>query len=148
MGTLLAIATRDYSRGPMKLHERAGITQSNGVEDDFRGSSSGRNVVVLTREGWEAACEELGKSPDWTTRRANLFVEGVDLWDQTGRRLRVGDVVLEITGECDPCERMESAVTGLFAALKPRWRAGVTCTVVSEGQVTPGDPVTLEQSPS
>ncbi len=144
MGTLLAIGTKDYSRGPMKQHERAVISQANGVEDDFRGSNSGRNVVVLTREGWDAACRELGQSLDWTARRANLFVEGVNLTGQTGVRLRIGEVVLEVTGECDPCERMESAASGLCAALEPDWRAGVTCVVVSEGTIAPGDVVALE----
>ena len=143
MGRLLGIATRERSKGPMKLYERACITKARGVEDDFRGRNSGRSVVVLTREGWEAACQGLGQSPDWTTRRANLFVEGVNLTEQTGKRLCVGEVMLEVTGECDPCHRMESAVAGLRVALEPDWRAGVTCVVVSEGSVALGDVVAL-----
>jgi MOSC domain-containing protein YiiM len=146
MGTLLGIATRERSKGPMKLHERARITKASGVEDDFRGRSPGRSVVVLTREGWDAACRDLGQSLDWTTRRANIFVEGVNLTDQTGERLRVGEVVLEITGECDPCHRMESSIAGLRAALETDWRAGATCVVISEGTVVQGDEVTLERA--
>ena len=130
----------------MKLHERARITKARGVEDDFRGRSPRRSVVVLTREGWEAACRDLGQSPDWTTRRANLFVEGVNLTEQTGERLRVGQVLLEVTGECDPCHRMESAVAGLREALEADWRAGAMCVVVSEGTVAPGDAVALERA--
>jgi MOSC domain-containing protein YiiM len=139
MGTLLGIATREISKGPMKLHKRARITKASGVEDDFRGHSPGRSVVVLTREGWDAACRDLGQSSDWTTRRANLFVAGVNLTKQTGQRLRVGEIVLEITGECDPCHRMESSIAGLRAALEADWRAGATCVVVSEGIVITSD---------
>ena len=158
MGTLLGIATRERSKGPMKLHERARITKARGVEDDFRGRTPGRSVVVLTREGWEAACRVVGQSPDWTARRANLLVEGVNLTEQTGKRLCVGDdqpsptpgdlveVMLEVTGECDPCHRMESAVAGLQAALEPDWRAGVMCVVVSEGSVALGDAVALVEA--
>ena len=146
MGILLGIATRERPKGPMKLHERAPITKAGGVEDDFRGRSPGRSVVVLTREGWEAACQDLGQSVDWTTRRANLLVEGVNLTEQTGERLRVGEVVLEVTGECDPCQRMETAVAGLRAALETDWRAGVMCVVVSEGSVAIGDAVALGAS--
>ena len=130
----------------MKLHERARITKARGVEDDLRGRSLGRSVVVLTREGWDAACRDLGQSPDWTMRRANLFVEGVNLTEQTGERLRIGEVVLEITGECDPCHRMECSMTGLLAALEADWRAGATCVVVTEGIVVQGDEVTLEKA--
>jgi hypothetical protein len=90
MGALLGIATREKSKGPMKLHERARVAKARGVEDDSRGRSPGRSIVVLTREGWEEASRDLWQSPDWTTRRANFFVEGVNFTGQTGRRLRVG----------------------------------------------------------
>lgn len=143
MGTLLGIATRERSKGPMQVLDRARITKERGVEDDFRGTTPGRSVVVLTREGWEAACRDLGQTPDWTTRRANLFIEDVKLTDQPGTRLQIGDVVLEVTGECDPCARMEAAVAGLHAALEPDCRAGVCCTVVSEGTVATGDQAAL-----
>ena len=144
MGRLLEIATREKSRAPLDLRERAQVTAARGVDDDYRGGNTGRNVVVLGREGWEAACAALGRDVDWTVRRANLLVEGVALAETTGRRLRVGDVLLEITGECEPCARMEEAVSGLRVALASDWRAGVMCVVVEEGEIAAGDDVTLE----
>lgn len=143
MGTLLGIAVRERSKGPMHVLKNARVTVERGVDEDFRGQTPGRNVVVLTREGWEAACQELGQSPAWTTRRANLFIEGVPLTDEPGKRLQIGEVVLEVTGECDPCQRMETAVSGLCAALTPDCRAGVCCTVVTAGTIAAGDSVTL-----
>ncbi len=145
MGKLLGIVTRERSRAPMKQHSAIEISIDRGLRDDFRGASRGRNVTVLGREGWEAACAELGRELPWTTRRANLLVEGVDLTQSTGARLRISVVVLEITEECEPCQRMDEQSDGLRAALGPEWRAGVSCRVLTAGQVRIGDAALLER---
>ena len=80
----------------------------------------------------------------WTVRRANLLIEGLDLRETTGARLRIGDVVLQVSCETEPCYRMEEAVPGLKAALEPGWRGGVCCRVVKGGAITPGVAVALE----
>ncbi|MDA0748233.1 MAG: MOSC domain-containing protein [bacterium] len=144
MGTLLNIANHTASRAPMVQLDRATITTESGVENDFRGRPGDRQVTVLVREAWETACTDLGIELPWTTRRANLLVEGLDLNQSAGSRLHVGNVVLEITGETEPCGRMEEARPGLLNALTPDWRAGVTCRVLQSGAVQPGDPVRLE----
>ena len=79
----------------------------------------------------------------WTVRRANLLVEGVRLPRAKGSVLQVGPVVLEITAQTNPCQRMEEAHAGLVSALHPQWRGGVTCRVREGGQVTIGDGVTV-----
>jgi MOSC domain-containing protein YiiM len=147
MGKLLDIALRARPREPMRRLAEASVSVEAGIAGDARGRTRGRQLVVLGREGWEAACDALGERLPWTTRRANLLVEGVPLASTFGCRLRVGSVLLEITGECDPCHVMESARAGLRAALEPEWRAGVTCRVLEPGTLTPGAEVTLIHAP-
>lgn len=147
-GRLIGIARRSRPRAPMETLEAAEVTVEAGVEGDYagvrRGRSTGRRqVTVLTREGWQAACRELGAELAWPTRRANLLIEGLDLEEQTGKTLAIGALRLEITGELDPCERMEAQQAGLMAALNPAWRGGVTCRVLEGGAIRPGDPVRL-----
>ena len=60
-----------------------------------------------------------------------------------GNRLKIGDVLLEITGETDPCFRMDEQQEGLQEALRPHWRGGVTCRVLSEGQIAVGDEIIM-----
>ena len=127
----------------MQVLEQASVSLDGGVDGDFRGSVKGRQVTVLVREAWEAASGELGIAVDWTTRRANILVEGVDLAETTGQHLHMGGVVLKITGETTPCPRMEEAQAGLQAALATDWRAGVTCVVHKAGNIRVGDEVFL-----
>lgn len=143
-GKLIAIAIRAKSHASMVEVPQTEITTVAGVAGDFRGRPGPRQVTVLSVEAWDDACGALGKEIPWTVRRANLLVAGPSLANTTGSVLRIGDVVLKITGETDPCQRMDDQVAGLREALAPHWRGGVCCRVVSGGVVEPGAVVVLE----
>ena len=137
-GRLIAIACAPAKRAPWIEQGAAEISVAAGLAGDIRGVRAGRQVTVLFRDGWEAACAELGVALPWVTRRANLFIADAGAPRQ-GARLRIGGVVLEVKGETRPCHLMEAAHTGLFNALKPDWRGGVTCNVIAGGTIAPGD---------
>jgi MOSC domain-containing protein YiiM len=148
VGELLGIAWRSGKRAPMQLLDSAPVTLEAGVGSDFRGRPGARQVTVLSREAWARATDAAGVDLPWQARRANLCVAGLNLENSTRRRLRIGsDVLLEITGELEPCERMDEAHEGLRQALEPDWRGGVTCRVLAAGRVAIGDPVRLESPP-
>jgi MOSC domain-containing protein YiiM len=56
---------------------------------------------------------------------------------QPGQRLRVGEVVLEVTVPCEPCHRMDEIRQGLRQDL--RGRRGMLCRVVEPGRIRRGD---------
>lgn len=138
-GRLEAIAIRRVSRAPMQELDRAQVTLEAGVADDGRGSPGERQVTVLSREAWRAACAEVGAELPWTLRRANLLVSGLELEASQGGRLEIGGTTLEVTGETDPCRVMDRQHPGLRAVLEPNWRGGVTCRVVCGGAIAVGD---------
>ena len=71
---------------------------------------------------------------------------GMDLPQAVDVRLRIGsDVVLAITRETDPCERMEALAAGLKAALTPDWRGGACARVVTGGWIAIGDTIRIEE---
>ena len=143
MGQLLAIARVAVKRGPVAPLSEAEIGIQAGVSGDARGVRAGRQVTVVFREGWQAACRDLGVALPWTTRRANLLVEGVEV-PREGKCLIIGPVVLEVTQETQPCQVMEAAHRGLRAAMTPEWRGGVCCRVLKGGTVRVGDRVDVE----
>lgn len=144
MGRLEGIARRDRKRAPMETLERAEISAETGVALDFRGKPGERQVTVISAAAWRAACAELGREIPWTTRRANLLVDGVELPRTIGSIIRIGQVRLLVTGEVDPCSRMDEQCAGLTNALKPDWRGGVSCTVLEGGSVSLGGAVSLQ----
>ena len=144
MGNVLGISARIESRAPMVVFASANVSFKHGVGEDFRGlKRNGRQITIMSIEGWEAALKELDKDLHWTTRRANILVKGIDLENTTGKILKVGSFLVEITGELNPCYRMDEQVAGLTKALTPNWRGGVTCKLLSEGIVNEKDQVTF-----
>lgn len=143
MGRLRGIARRDAKRAEMQTLDAAEISMGAGVAGDFRGRPGNRQVTVLSSRAWQAVCRDLGKEIPWTTRRANLLVDDMDLPQQVGDTISIGDVRLQVTMEVDPCFRMDEQVAGLKDALTPEWRGGVGCKVLAGGTVKIGDEVSL-----
>lgn len=144
-GVIAGIARRSNSRAPMELIHNCSVTRDRGVAQDFRGKPGKRQVTLLSRPAWRNACQEVDKEGlPWTTRRANLLVEGLEFGpEDIGATVEIGSLRMTITRETDPCSRMDEQIPGLKAALSPQWRGGVCCTVVEDGNVRLGDVITI-----
>lgn len=140
---LLGIAIKPKPREPMHTLTTVELSTAAGLTGDCRGKPGPRQVTLLSQAAWRAACAELHVDLPWTTRRANLLVDALPLIETSGARLVIGQAVLEITGETDPCGRMEKAQPGLFAALSRDWRGGVCCRVLRGGPLALGMDVEL-----
>jgi len=70
--------------------------------------------------------------------RRNIVVSGISLISLKDRRFQVGEVVLEATGECHPCSRMEETL-GVGGYNAVRGHGGLTARVVRGGTVRLGD---------
>lgn len=152
MGTLAGIARKAFSKAPMELLDRAAVTVEEGIDGDHRGrvkpgGRARRQVTLMEHGDWRAAMAALAADVPWQERRVNLLVDGLDLPQRPGARLRIGGaVVVEISFECDPCHRMEAVAPGLRAALTPDWRGGVCTRVIAGGDIAVGDEIRIEEA--
>lgn len=140
---LLGIAVKPRRLQPMQLRATGELSLPAGLVGDSRGKPGPRQVTLLSLVAWHAACDEIGVILPWTERRANLLVGDLPLYQSAGSRIVIGDAVLEISGETDPCARMTAVHPGLFDALVPDWRGGVCCRVVRGGLLALGMEVEL-----
>ena len=127
-----------------ELDEAEAIAGRGLVGDRYSGGSGKRGVTLIQAEHLPAIAALSGHPtvPPGTLRR-NLVVSGIPLLALKGLRFRVGDMLLEGTGPCDPCSKMEVALgAGAYNAM--RGMGGLCARVVDGGRVRIGDAVTVD----
>lgn len=143
MGEIVAIWIKRAHRGPMDAVAEAELIAGRGVRNNAD-QGGWRQVTVIEESAWRDAMEDLGARVDPSARRANLMIRGIDLQDSRGKKLVIGDSVINIRGHNPPCALMDHAQPGLQKALKPNWRAGVFGEIVRGGTIRVGDEVSIE----
>jgi MOSC domain-containing protein YiiM len=144
-GRVAWIGLRPARRVPLVPVEAVEALAGRGLAGDRRaeqGRAGGaRQVTLVAVEHLAAVGSFLGRGPvDPGIARRNLVIEGANLLALKGRRLRVGGALLEWSGECHPCSRLEEALgPGGYNAF--RGHGGITARVVEDGTIRLGDPL-------
>ena len=126
-------------REPMEVVDSAAFVAGFGIEGDRHAVRSGartaRQVLLIDEQTIEGFGLVHGQV------RENVTVADVDLHElEAGQRLALGgEVVLEITGHCAPCERMDEIRPGLREELDGQ--RGMLATVITGGLARVGDVV-------
>jgi MOSC domain-containing protein YiiM len=146
-GTVVWIGIRSQSRAPMQILTETEAIIGGLLHDRYNkgNADSKRQVTLIQQEHLAAAASFLGKEGiDPALVRRNIVVKGINLNALKGRRFAIGAAVLETTGLCFPCSRMEENLgKGGYNAM--RGHGGITCRVVKEGKIRTGDAITLLQ---
>ena len=141
-GRLTWIGLRPARREPMQSVAQAALETGRGLAGDrYTKLGGGRQVTLIEAEALAAIASYLGlpEVPPDALRR-NLVVEGINLQALKDRRFRIGEAMLQASGECHPCSRMEETFgTGGYNAV--RGRGGITARVLEGGLIRIGDPV-------
>ncbi len=113
---------------------------ADGLQGD-RGRAGKRAVTLIQLEHLAAIGSCLGQGPVAPEAlRRNLVVEGINLAALKGRRVHVGEAVLEFTVICASCSRMEEALSsGGYSAV--RGHGGWCAEVIQPGKVWLGEAV-------
>jgi MOSC domain-containing protein YiiM len=139
------IGVRPERRAAVEVVDRVVAVEGGLVGDHYAGGR--RQVTLIQAEHLPAVAALMRRDVrahplalDPALLRRNIVVSGVNLLALKGHRFRIGEAVLEGTGPCEPCSRMEEALgPGGYNAM--RGHGGLTAHVVSGGGVRIGDAV-------
>jgi MOSC domain-containing protein YiiM len=142
-GRLEWIGVRPCRRAPLLALAEARLEAGRGIEGDraFDARHDKRQVTLIQFEHLAAVAILAGResvAPEQLRR--NLVVSGINLQALKQKCFRVGEVLLEGTGDCHPCSRMEENLgRGGYQAM--RGHGGITARVLEGGVIRVGDPV-------
>lgn len=133
MGEVLHLFTCLVHRFPMREVSDVEVIKDKGFKGCIHGRpGSKRQVSLIDRE----TLDKLGLAPGVV--KENITTRGLDLRSlATGCVLEIGSCVLEVTGPCNPCARMDEIRMGLQQELKGQ--RGWLCCVKTAGMIRKGD---------
>ena len=150
VGRLEWIGVRPRRRADMIAVQEAEALAERGLTGDHRAGRPGspRQVTLIQAEHLEVVAALLGQRPvEPALTRRNLVVSGINVLGLKDQVFVIGDAVLEGTGPCEPCSRMEENL-GLGGYNAMRGHGGITARIVVGGVLRLGDTVRVRVSGS
>lgn len=142
-GRLIWIGVRPERRAPLAVSGSAVLIAGRGIEGDhYQTSNNGaRQVTLIASEDLAAIAAFLGRETvDPGLLRRNFVTAGINLVALKRRHFRIGGALLEATGECAPCSRMEDTFgSGGYSAV--RGRGGLTARILEGATIVIGDEI-------
>ena len=143
VGRIEWIGVRSARDEPMRAVEEVQISLEKGLVGDRFGGRAGspRQVTLIQQEHLPVIASCLHResiSPDLLRR--NIVVSGINLLALKDKTFQIGESILEFTGLCHPCSKMERRLgPGGYNAM--RGHGGITACVRQAGLVQVGDAV-------
>lgn len=143
-GRVTWIGLRPAKYAPLTEVPEATLDPALGLwGDHYAGRDGKRHLTLIDHAHLAAIGDHLGRDPvEPGLLRRNLVVRGINLLALKDQRFRVGTAVVEYTGLCHPCSRMEANLgPGGWNAM--RGHGGIHARILEGGVVRLGDPVVV-----
>lgn len=148
-GRVRWIGVRPASRADMIELEAVEARREAGLTGDHSrpGPRNARQVTLIQFEHLAVISTLMGRADDQPITpaelRRNIVISGINLFSLKGRRFRIGHAVMETTGWCQPCAKLEERLgLGTFQAV--RGHGGITARVLHSGIIRLDDSLRVE----
>ena len=151
MGTVEYIHIASEASKPMTALSEAEIVEGKGIEGDRYANKigyysdhpePGRHVTLIEIEVLDDIAQQLGVPFAPHESRRNITTRGIELNPLVGKKIQIGNVVLDVIRFCDPCAYLQ-AMLGKQVLQPLVDRAGLRCDIITGGQIRVGDQITV-----
>ncbi|MXZ90499.1 MAG: MOSC domain-containing protein [Chloroflexi bacterium] len=141
-GTIVNLHIARVKGTPSDPVQSARAVSAEGLDGDrSRNPRNLRQVLVMDQE----TLDHFGLQPGQV--KENITVTGLDLSQaRQGNVFFIGNednhVTLEVTGDCEPCQKMDALIPGLRQEIFGK--RGILTVVLQGGEINVGDSIRLE----
>lgn len=139
MGSVIFIQIRKCSsENPTELTQVKAI-EDYGLEGDHYNKVGGsRQVTIIQQEHLDEASSELKFQVNASATRRNLVTSDISLNSIPDDSLiRIGDIIVQKTGDCPPCEKMNKNL-GMGGRAALEGKGGITAKIIKGGLIKKG----------
>ena len=124
----------------MILVDSVMLDPSYGLQGDHYAGRSGKRQITLIQAEHLPAIASMMSLECLTADqlRRNIVVSGLNLLALKNKSFQLGEAILQYTGACHPCSRMETTL-GIGGYNAMRGHGGITARVLHAGMVNVGD---------
>ena len=145
-GKLVWIGIRPARHEAMIVPSSARLITDSGIESDHSATQTGkkRQITLIQSEHLPVIATLTNKTLiNPKQLRRNLVIAGINVLSLKDQIFTIGNCILEGTGPCHPCSRMEETLgTGGYNAM--RGHGGITEKVIAGGIVSIEDEVLIK----
>ncbi len=148
-GCVRWIGVRPAARSDMLVLDAVEARREAGLTGDHSrpGPRNARQVTLIQWEHLAVISALMGRPDEQPITpqelRRNIVISGINLFSLKGRRFRLGQAILETTGWCQPCAKLEERLgLGTFQAM--RGHGGITARVLQGGIIRLSDVLRVE----
>jgi MOSC domain-containing protein YiiM len=141
-GTVAWIGIRPERRSEvLNLKEVEAIAGIGLSGDHYKGKNGLRQITLIQYEHLPVIASILNLEhiqPELLRR--NIAVKGINLLSMKDKKFQIGEAIIEMTGLCHPCSRMEETLgAGGYNAM--RGHGGITAKILQSGIIRVGDTI-------
>ena len=141
-GEVVWIGVRPKKRADMTVLNKVKAKFDTGLDGDRYDKDGKRQVTLIQFEHLLAATAIMKTAVRPEMVRRNIVIKGLNLLALKEQQFKIGSVILETTGQCHPCSRMEQNLgAGGYNAM--RGHGGITARIIKGGEIEIGDKVRL-----
>ncbi len=108
------------------------------IGDRYHGSSGKRQITLIQWEHLAVLASLVGRTVSPDLLRRNIAIKGINLLALKNQQFQIGDALLQYTGLCQPCSKMENVLgAGGYNAM--RGHGGITAQVLRAGVIRIAD---------
>lgn len=138
-GSVVYLFRKPAHRAPMQPAEHVDAVSGKGIRGDVSYGRTQRQVLLIS----EDTLEQFDIRPGQV--RENIVTRGLQLSEiSESEQLEIGKAMLEVTGDCTPCDRIDEIRPGLSADIAGN--RGILARVIRSGKIAVGDSISVSHS--